>query len=81
MISIEFLYHILHLGKWACFNCVTTLSHEEVMASIQAPSTFIPSKICSSAEDDEEMGLQVAPLISGDMIPEAVTETLVAGSK
>ncbi|CAB4002524.1 histone acetyltransferase KAT6A-like, partial [Paramuricea clavata] len=63
-------------GKWACFNCLTMLSPEEVMASIQAPSTFIPSKICSPAEDEEQMVMDAVTLITDDIMPEPTTEIL-----
>ena len=58
------------------------LSHEEVMASIQAPSTFIPSKICSPTQDEEPM--DVVTLSTDDIMSEPTTEivaTVSTGNK
>jgi hypothetical protein len=51
---------------------MTMLSHEEVMASIQAPSTFIPSKICSPSQDEEPM--DVVTLSCDEIMSEPTTE-------
>ena len=51
---------------------MTMLSHEEVMASIQAPSTFIPSKICSPSQDEESM--DVVTLSCDEIMSEPATE-------
>ena len=50
------------------------------MASIQAPSTFIPSKICSPAQDEEQMVVDAVTLITDDIMPEPTTEILTTGS-
>ena len=68
------------LGKWACFNCLSTLSPEEVMASIQAPSTYIPSKICSPGKGEEEMDIVHVALSNDEIIPEPPTEILTTGT-
>ncbi|XP_046851077.1 histone acetyltransferase KAT6A-like [Xenia sp. Carnegie-2017] len=60
-------------GKWACFNCVSTLSHEEVMASIQAPSTFIPTKLCSPVKEQEESNIEA--LSCDEVMIETDTDT------
>ncbi len=46
------------------------------MASIQAPSTFIPSKLCS--QDEEQ--LEVVALSSDDIMPEPMTEIVATVS-
>ena len=45
------------------------------MASIQAPSTFIPSKICSPGQDE----MDVVTLSTDDIIPEPKTEIVTTG--
>lgn len=69
---------IYYLGKWACFNCVSTLSHEEVMASIQAPSTFIPTKICSPVKEQEESNIEA--LSCDEVMIETDTDTCLKGN-
>ena len=46
------------------------------MASIQAPSTFIPSKLCSPAQDE----MDIVALSNDDVIiPEPKTEIVTTG--
>ena len=57
-------------GKWACSNCVSTLSPEEVRASIQAPSTYIPSVKPQPIE--EVVADVVEPMIVEETLPSEI---------